>query len=118
MQTHRFASTTLLIWGGLLAYALSFLVVYVFTALACARGFADTRVLAIPIVPFVASTWGVAAALGMTVLIVRVLQRDREPADEHTRFIRFLAAGVSGISMLALVLLMLPALMLGDACVR
>jgi hypothetical protein len=119
MRTHRFTSTTLFLWSGLLIYALSFLVVYIFAALACARGFADAQVLGIPVVPLVANGWGVLAAAAMIVVILRVRQRDRQDdADEHTRLIRFLAAAASGIAMLALIWLMLPTLILGAACGR
>lgn len=119
MRTHRFTSTTLCVWGGLLIYALSFLVVYVFTALACAREFAETRVLGIRIVPFVVNAWGVLAALAMIALMLGVRRRERrEVADEHTKFMRFLATAASGMAMLALVWLMLPTLMITNACTR
>jgi hypothetical protein len=42
---HRFASTTFLITGGLLVWMADFVFVYVFVAVACARGFADIVIL-------------------------------------------------------------------------
>lgn len=112
MRSHRFTSTSFFIWGGLLIYALSFLVVYVSVALSCARPFG------VGLVRVATVAWSVAAAVAILVHLLAARRRNRNDpsADEHTRFIRSVAAAASGLALLALAWLTLPALVLRTQC--
>ncbi|HEY0687158.1 MAG TPA: hypothetical protein VGD45_32755 [Steroidobacter sp.] len=107
---HRFTATTFLVAGGLLVWMADFVFVYVFAALACARGFDDASLLGLPVVPL---TTVLASSLAgaITVAIVRrgYLMQRRE-SDEHTRFIGFVAWAGGALALVALVLLIMPAL--------
>jgi hypothetical protein len=118
MQQHRFTPTTFFIWSGLLIYALDFLFVYVFAALACARRFAHVLWLGLPLVPLATTVSGVLAATAIgTIMWIAVRRNGMEAnTDEHTRFIRFLAIAAGGLSLLALLWLTLPPLLLSNAC--
>lgn len=113
---HRFTTTAFLVVGGLLVWMADFVFVYVFAALACARGFADVSLLGLPIVPL-ATVLASLLAGAVTVAIVRrgyVLHR-RGESDEHTRFIGFVTWAGGGLALVALVLLVMPALVV-SAC--
>lgn len=113
---HPFTRTTFLITGGLLVWIADFAFVYVFAAVACARGFADVSWIGVPIVTLI-TLLASAIAGAVTVLVVRRgyrLQRDGA-ADEHSRFIGFVTLASGGIALIALVLLVLPALLV-SAC--
>lgn len=115
---HPFTATTLLILGGLLVWMADFVVVYVFAAVACARGFADVSWLGVPIVT---ATTIVASLIAgaITVLLVRRGYRLQSAVetDDHSRFIGFVTYASGGIALIALVLLVLPALVV-TACPR
>ena len=113
---HRFTTTTFLLAGGLLVWMADFAFVYVFAALACARGFADVSLLGLPVVPL-ATVLASLLAGAVTVAIVRqglVLHRQNE-TDEHTRFIGFVTWAGGALALVALVLLVMPALVV-SAC--
>jgi hypothetical protein len=117
-QQHTFLTTTFLIVGALLAWMGAFVLVYVFAALACAKQFAHIHILGVPIVPVVSSITCILTA-ALTVALLRrglLLFRD-QAADEHDRFIGFVALATSAIAIFALVLLALPPLVTG-ACAR
>jgi hypothetical protein len=118
MQQHRFAPTIFFIWSGLLIYALEFLFVYVFAALACARRFTHVQWLGMPLVPLATTVSGALAvtAIGAVMWIAARRNRMEANTDEHTRFIRFLAIAGGGLSLLGLLWLMLPPLLLSSAC--
>lgn len=117
-REHRFTPTTLFITGALLVWMADFMVVYVFAALACARGFADVRVLGAPIVPLVTTACTIAAAVVTVILLRRGLaQLQSAVATEHARFIGFVAFMTSVLGIIALVLLSLPPLVV-SACQR
>lgn len=118
MQSHRFTPTTFLIWGGLLLYALNFLVVYIFAALACAKGFAHGKWLGMSPVPLVTTISGLVAAAAISAVMWSAAggNRREQCADEHTRFIRFLAIAGGFLSLLAVVWLTLPPLLLANGC--
>jgi hypothetical protein len=105
----RFTSTTFFLTGALLVWIADFAFIYIFTALACARGFAHL----VPVVPTVASLCAGAAAVW---LLQRGYRGHRAvTADEHGRFIAFVTLATSGIALLAVVLLILPPLLI-NAC--
>jgi heme/copper-type cytochrome/quinol oxidase subunit 2 len=118
MRTHRFTSTTFFIWGGLLVYALSFLVVYVFGAVACAKGFATLEVVGMSIVTFATLAWSIVAGAAIAALALIARRRDETDtaSTEHDRIIRFLVMTASGLALLALAWLTLPALTLRYQC--
>lgn len=108
---HRFTATTFLVAGGLVVWIADFVVVYVFAALACARGFADARLLGLPIVTAVTLLASLLAGV-ITVWIGRRGYRlHSDPGlDEHTRFIGFVTFAAGALALVALVLLVMPAL--------
>lgn len=117
-REHRFTPTTLFIVGALLVWMTNFLVVYVFAALACARGFADLRVLGLPIVPVATTLSCVAAAIVTGALLRRGFALMRAAVlSEHARFIGFVAFMTSTLAMIGLVMLALPPLVV-SACAR
>jgi len=115
---HPFTSTTLLIAGGLLAWLAEFVFVYGFAAVACARGFADVSLLGLPIVPVLTIVTSLVTA-AITVMLVRRGRRLQSElgADDHSRFIGFVIVASGGIALIALVLLVLPAIVV-SACSR
>ena len=118
MSEHRFTPTSLFIVGALLIWLADFVVVYVFAALACARGFASVTVLGMPIVAFVSTLCTVAAAVVTVMLLRGGLAAMRASAStEHERFIGFVVFTTSILAILALVLLSLPPLVI-SACAR
>ena len=107
-----------MILGGLLVWIADFAFVYVFAAVACARGFADVSWFGVPIVTLMTLLASLLAGVA-TLLVVRQgyrLQRDGA-TDEHSRFIGFVTLASGGIALIALVLLVLPALVV-SACPR
>lgn len=115
---HGFTTTTLFIVGSLLLWMANFVVVYVFAAVACARGFADLRALSVPIVPFVTILTSLATAVITVVLLRRGLALLRTAAaSDHARFIGFIAFMTSVLAIVALALLALPPLAV-SACAR
>lgn len=115
---HRFTSTTFLLLGGLLVWIADFVVVYVFAAVACAKGFADASLLGLPIVTLVTLLASLIAGV-VTVVIVRRGYRLQAAVemDEHTRFIGFVTFACGALALVALVLLVMPAMVM-SACPR
>src|SRR3990170_6969517 len=102
---HRFAPTTFLITGGLLIWMTNFMFVYVFAAVACARGFAQLRLANLPIIPVV-TTMAVLLAGAATIELLRqgVKRLRAAGGDEHTRFIGFVTLATSAIALVALIM--------------
>ena len=102
--------------GALLTWMAHFTLVYVFAAVACARGFADLRVLTLPIVPVFTIAASLLAA-GITIALVRrgYSQLSRTALDEHSRFIGFVVFATGVIGLVGLVWLLLPSLVV-SAC--
>ena len=108
---HPFAKTTLVITGGLLIWLTTFVCVYVFAALACARGFAHLQVAGVRIVPLVTVIATLLAA-GATVSLLLVCPRyTRGGSNEHAGFLRFVALASSAIALVGFVWLALPAVL-------
>jgi hypothetical protein len=97
--------------AGALVWALHFLSIYVFAALACARGFADVRWLGIGVVSW---TIGAATALALAALAIIVVgvMRGARPIG----FNDWVSASVAALAAVAIVWETLPALMV-PACV-
>jgi hypothetical protein len=102
---------TLRMLSGALVWALHFMTIYVFTALACARGFAEVRWLGITVV-----SWTIGAAttiaLVAAVTIITVAMREGRPAG----FNAWMTTSVAALAVVAIVWETLPALMV-PACV-
>lgn len=118
MQQHRFTSTTFLIWSGLLIYAVNFLFVYIFAAIACAKRLTQIHWLGLSLVPLVTTLSCGMAAVTIGVVIWMTIRRNRLQSDmtATTRFIRFVAIGGGGLSLLALLWLTLPPLLITVGC--
>ena len=115
---HRFAPTVFVLTGALLVWMADFGFVYVFAAVACARGFADAHVFGLPLVPMSTTLASLAAAAVTVWLFRRGYRAHRAVAmDEHDRFIAFVTLATSGLALIALVMLILPPLMI-RACVQ
>jgi hypothetical protein len=115
-EQHTFFATTMLIAGALLAWMGAFTGVYVFAAVACAKQFADLQIIGVPIVPvFTTATCALTAILSVFLLRRGMKLLRAQAADEHERFIGFVALATSGIAIFALVLLALPPLVT-NAC--
>jgi hypothetical protein len=113
---HRFTRTTLFIVGGLLIWLTNFVFVYTFAAVACARGFADLRVLAMPIVPLATAIASLVAGVATVALLVRGRKHYAMAVDDHSRFIGFVTVATSIVALVALMLLLLPQYLLVRSC--
>jgi hypothetical protein len=93
----RFTSTTLRMFSGVIIWAAHFTVIYGFTALACARGFAELQWLGVGIVPW---TVGGATLIAVTATLVMGV-----PAARAARasFENWMTAGVAGLALIAIV---------------
>ena len=118
MQQHRFTPTSMLLAGGLLVWMATFTFLYVFAALACARGFAHVQVVGLPLIPSVSIVTSVIAAAVNAGLVVYGWRSHKQGSlDEHSRFIGFVALATSAIALVALVMLVLPSLVV-QPCAR
>lgn len=110
----RFPGVALYTFAGLLVWAADFLFIYVFAAIACARGFADATVLGIGVVPF-ASALATLVAGAASLAIIACGRREIRPAAEETAnggFLVGLAAIAALVALIAIVFTSLPGLML------
>jgi hypothetical protein len=100
--------------GGLLIWAADFLFIYVFAAIACARGYADTTVLGIGIVPLAGAIATLLAA-GASAAIFLAGRREARPAvadSANGGFLPGLAAIAALLALIGIVFTGLPALLL------
>lgn len=110
-----FASRLLFASAGLLVWGAHFLFIYVFAALACARSFADLRLIGFGIIPFAILAGSVAALLMLAWLSIRAWRTENEAssADPDTpRFLRYIGAALAIYSAAAIFLQTLPVLIL------
>lgn len=115
MGDEDFIRRSLFMIGGLLVWAAHFGVVYVFNALACARGFVGTSVLGFGLVPFVvvATTILALAAAGAILLLAyrhtfaTSASPDEKPVSD---FLRYTTMAVAALSLVAIAWNGLPAL--------
>lgn len=118
MQRHPFTPTAFFVWSGLLIWLTNFLFVYVFAALACARGFFATSWFGIGIVPLATTLSTVVAAIATGLVVWRTARRMRSEstADAPSQFIRFLTVAAGALSIVALVWVAMPPLLLSVRC--
>lgn len=112
-----FLSKSLFALAGLLIWSLHFGAIYVFQALACARGFAGREIAGIGIVTvFIAAVTLLALLSSAAVLVAgwRTAAGTAELSD-HDEFLRRLAMLIAGLAIVAIVWEALPILMM-PAC--
>jgi hypothetical protein len=113
----KFTPTAFLIWGGLLIYAVDFVVIYVIEAIACAKGFADGALLGISAVALTTLLCSAVAATAVGLILRRcVVQLRAAPPDERTRFTLFIAAATSALALVGIAWTALPGLLLRTGC--
>jgi hypothetical protein len=95
MNAPSFSRTTLRMFGGVIVWAAHFAFVYGFAALACARGFAELRLLGIGVTVWAIATASVLAAAAMVVLAAPALRARRRS------FEGWVTASVSALALLA-----------------
>ena len=97
-----FTATTLRMFSGVLIWAAHFTVVYGYTAIACARGFAHAQWLGVESV-----TWAVAAATAVAVVAALAMLLPAARAA-HKSFESWMTAAVCALALFAIVLETLP----------
>ena len=109
MRIGRFTRTSLRLSSGVIIWAMHFTVIYAFTALACARGFAELQWLGAGVV-----TWTV---LGVTSIAVAATLLVLVPAARAARgsFEDWMTAGVAALALIAIVWEALPVIIV-PAC--
>jgi hypothetical protein len=103
------------LFGGLVVWALHFLVLYVYQAVACARGLGAVELAGMPAIRVmaVAATFVALALTGLLLLASREAAHAREPARPATaRFESWMAPATSALAGLGILYNMIPALML------
>lgn len=103
-----FIRTSLLLLSGLLIWAAHFTFVYVFNALACARHFADARILGVGIMPAAIGGATIVAlgAIGFCLLLSN-WARSREPEQANevpvNNFMNYMTVAVGALGAVAVV---------------
>ncbi|MCW5695586.1 MAG: hypothetical protein KIS96_02505 [Bauldia sp.] len=103
--SRRAAAALPFLFAGLIVWAVRFLAVYGFTAIACVNGWSG----AVPVVIVAASVVAIAVN---GVVIAAGLRRN---GSEAGRFLGLIAAAVAALSIIAIVFETLPAFLV-DAC--
>ncbi len=118
----RFSRTALSVAAGLLIWAADFLFIYVFAALACARGFSQTTLLGLGIVPL-ASTVATLLAGAASVAVIAAGSRRAAAArayagDQATAlvFLGRLATIVAMLALIAVAFVGLPGVLVRGVC--
>jgi hypothetical protein len=106
-MARSFPLTSLYIGAGLLIWAANFLVTYVFTAVACARGFASITMAGVRILVWVIVIATVSAILVAAWVAFKALSKYRARcarvgSSDPECFIHFTAAAVALLSMVAM----------------
>lgn len=101
--------------GGLLVWAAHFTIIYGFTAVACAKGLAATDVLGLGIIPFVigAATllaWATTGMVLMSAMSGPVPPRSTRFDEATEHFLRYTAAFIAMLSLVAIAWNALPVL--------
>jgi len=93
--------------GGLLVWAVHFTIIDGFTAVACANGFAASRVLGLGVVPFVIGA-ATLLALATTGLVLQnalsgpVPPRSTRYGEATEHFLQYTAANIAALSLVAI----------------
>lgn len=110
-----FTRVTRVILGPLLAWLACFTAIYVLGALACARGFAETRIAGAGVIGLLTSVLVMVTAAYTLWQIPSALRHYRS-STQNDSFSGFLALGLGGLVVLGLVLVSLPVLIVRPAC--
>jgi hypothetical protein len=110
-----FVRKSLFMIGGLLIWAAQFTMIYVFNALACARGFAGRQMLGIGVVPFVVGAVSLLAlAAALAVLLAALWRRGPARTSPEERpvdaFLRYTTIAIAALSLVAIAWNAVPAL--------
>jgi hypothetical protein len=112
MTAALFTPTFLYLTGGLVIWALRFLAAYIFTALACARGWSDAAVAVVGLVPAVVSLFTLIAAAACGAILLRAAahlrQASIDPTEENARFIHYMAGSIAALALVAIIWETLP----------
>jgi hypothetical protein len=112
MTAALFTPTFLYLTAGLVIWAVRFLAAYIFTALACARGWADAAVGAVGLVPAVVGLFTLIAVAACAAVLFRAAVQlraaPRGPAEENFRFIHLMAGSIAALALLAIIWETLP----------
>ena len=112
----RMAITKMLFMiGGLLVWAAHFTIIYGFTTVACAQGFAATHVLGAGIVPVVVGAvtllaWVITCAVLISAASGPIPPRSARFSEETEHFMRYTAALIAILSLVAIAWNALPVL--------
>jgi hypothetical protein len=112
MTSALFTPTFLYLSGGLIIWAARFLSAYVFTALACARGWSDASLAGLGLVPAVVGILSLVAALGCVAILARAVVSLKGAPDENARFIHYMAGSIAALGLLAVIWETLPVFMI------
>lgn len=119
MNPERSPARLVFMAAGMIAWAGQFTIIYAVTAVACARGYADLKLLGFGLVPAtIAVTTLAALAVTSVVLAGELTSRPRmaaETAHPNDRFLNYMTASISGLSLVAISWTGLPPLIL-PAC--
>jgi hypothetical protein len=95
----------------MLIWAAHFLAIYAFTAIACERGLASTRVLEIGIVSWAIGVATLAAAVAIVMLIRAAMRGGAHSRDGALAFVHWISAATAGLALVAIVWEALPVLL-------
>lgn len=106
--------------GGFLIWAAHFAVVYGFTALACARGFASAQVVGLNTVSLVIGATTLLAVLGLALSLRRTFQTPMPAGSDDASttppsFTRYTTVAIAALALVAILWQALPVLFL-PAC--
>ncbi|HYE35798.1 hypothetical protein [Methylocaldum sp.] len=109
----HFVTNTLRMLSGVLIWGAHFGVVYIFTALACARRFQDLSWLGIDIVSWTVAIATVMAIAGILVILLPAWRNlyHRSPQPATPAFIDWMTVAFGGLALLAIVLEALPVML-------
>lgn len=106
-----FAAAVWRICAPLVVWAVHFLVIYAFTAVACARGLGSASALGIGLVPGTIGIATVAAVAAASMTTRAALRKRPRAADETAAFVYWVSAAAGGLAVLAILWQALPALL-------
>ncbi|CAI8728543.1 hypothetical protein [Methylocaldum szegediense] len=109
----QFVTTTLRMVSGVLIWATHFGIVYIATALVCARGFQNSSWLGIGIVAWMVAIATVTAIAGISMIIIpawRSLYRDG-PRTATAAFINWMTISFGGLALLAILWVTFPVML-------
>jgi hypothetical protein len=110
----NFAILLASVLAGLLIWAVHFLVIYGVTGLACAGRFADARVLGIGILELTIVAATVLALLAAATVLVRTLRSGKRAEGGTLPFLRWVAAMVAVLALVAIAWGGLPVLLVPE----